>query len=51
MKAGGAGGIAAPAFLGVVRQQGTVPRTLAAFGRAERAAWGAVVKVTGAVLN
>jgi tripartite-type tricarboxylate transporter receptor subunit TctC len=46
----------APAFIEVVRQQGTVPEptmpeALAAFGRTERAAWGAVVKATGATLD
>ncbi|MFC7475862.1 Bug family tripartite tricarboxylate transporter substrate binding protein [Dankookia sp. GCM10030260] len=46
----------APAFVEVVRQQGTVPEpttpeALAAFGRAERLAWGEVVKATGATLD
>jgi tripartite-type tricarboxylate transporter receptor subunit TctC len=46
----------APAFVEVVRQQGTVPEpttpeALAAFGHAERIAWGAVVKATGATLD
>ena len=46
----------APAFIEVVRQQGTVPEpttpeALAAFGAAERLAWGAVVKATGATLD
>lgn len=46
----------APAFIEVVRQQGTVPEpstpeALAAFGHAERIAWGAVVKATGATLD
>ncbi|WP_431271263.1 Bug family tripartite tricarboxylate transporter substrate binding protein [Dankookia sp. P2] len=48
--------MAAPPFVEVVRQQGTVPEpttpeALAAFGRSERAAWGAVVKATGATLD
>jgi tripartite-type tricarboxylate transporter receptor subunit TctC len=48
--------MAAPAFIEVVRQQGTVPEpttpeALAAFGRSERIAWGAVVKATGATLD
>ena len=46
----------APAFIEVVRQQGTVPEpttpvALAAFGHAERLAWGEVVKATGATLD
>ena len=46
----------APAFVEVVRQQGTVPEpttpvALAAFGHAERLAWGEVVKATGATLD
>lgn len=46
----------APGFIEVVRQQGTVPEpttpeALAAFGKAERVAWGEVVKTTGATLG
>lgn len=46
----------APAFVEVVRQQGTVPEAttpeaLAAFGAAERLAWGEVVRATGATLD
>jgi tripartite-type tricarboxylate transporter receptor subunit TctC len=46
----------APGFIEVVRQQGTVPEpmtpeALAAFGKAERVAWGEVVKATGATLG
>ncbi|MCB4824615.1 Bug family tripartite tricarboxylate transporter substrate binding protein [Roseicella aerolata] len=46
----------APSFIEVVRQQGAVPEPstpeeLAALGRRERQAWGAVVQATGAMVN
>jgi tripartite-type tricarboxylate transporter receptor subunit TctC len=46
----------APSFIEVVRQQGAVPEPstpeeLAALGRRERLAWGAVVQATGAMVN